>query len=111
MLIRRRSGSIVEVGREVGDHQDPERLGDLAGHGVVFLDRLVLIAQVLLDHVLHVFGEIGQALLDVLRLGPDAAGDQELVISARCMKAAKFSPRPTGSTIVNRTLPGGTDVR
>ena len=27
------------------------------------------------------------------------------------MNAAKFSPRPTGSKIVNRTLPGGTEVR
>ena len=31
--------------------------------------------------------------------------------SARCMNAAKFSPRPTGSMIVNRTLPGGRPVR
>ena len=61
-------GRVVEIGREVGDDQDPERLGDLAGHGVVFLDRLELVAQVLLDHVLHVLGEIGQSLLDVLAL-------------------------------------------
>ena len=27
------------------------------------------------------------------------------------MKAAKFSPRPTGSMIVNRTFPGGIEVR
>ena len=76
-------GGVVEVGREVGDDQDPERLGDLAGHRVVFLDRLELVAQVLLDHVLHVLGEIGQPLLDVLRLGPDPVGDQKLVVIAQ----------------------------
>ena len=74
---------VVEIGREVGDDQDPERLGDLAGHRVVFLDRLELVAQVLLDHVLHVLGEIGQPLLDVLRLGPDPVGDQQLVVVAQ----------------------------
>ena len=73
-------GVVVEVGREVGDDEDPERLGDLAGHRVVFLDRLELVAQVLLDHVLHVLGQVGQPLLDVGRLGPDPAGDQELVV-------------------------------
>ena len=31
--------------------------------------------------------------------------------SARSMKAAKFWPRPTGSRMVKRTLPGGTHVR
>ena len=71
---------VVEVGREVGDDEDAERLGDLAGHRVVFLDRLELVAQVLLDDVLHVLGQVGQPLLDVGRLGPDAAGDQELVV-------------------------------
>ena len=40
-------------------------------------------------------------------------GSMGLVISwssksARCMKAEKFSPRPTGSQIVKRTLPGST---
>ena len=75
-----RTRGIVEVGRKVGDNQDPERLGDLAGHRVVFLDGLELVAQVFLDHVLHVLGQIGQALLDVLGLGPDPVGDQQLVI-------------------------------
>ena len=74
---------LVEIGREVGDDQDAERLGDLAGHRVVLFDRLELVAQVFLDHVLHVLGEIGQPLLDVLRLGPDAVGDQELVVIAQ----------------------------
>ena len=76
-------GGLVEIGREVGDDQDPERLGDLAGHRVVLFDGLKLITQVLLDHVLHVLGEIGQPLLDVLRLGPDPVGDQELVVIAQ----------------------------
>ncbi len=83
MLIKPPEGGLVEIGREVGDDQDPERLGDLAGHRVVLFDGLKLVAQVLLDHVLHVLGEIGQPLLDVLRLGPDPVGDQELVIIAQ----------------------------
>ena len=73
-------GRLAEVGREVGDDQDAERLGHLAGLGVVFLDRLELVAQVLLDDVLHVLGQVGEPLLDLLRLGPDPAGDQHLVV-------------------------------
>ena len=32
-------------------------------------------------------------------------------ISARCMNDAKLAPSPTGSRIVNRTVPAGSDVR
>ena len=35
---------------------------------VVFLDRLELVAQIFLDHVFHLLGEVGQPLLDLLRL-------------------------------------------
>ena len=46
---------------------------------VILLDGLELVAQVLLDDVFHVPGQVRQPLLDVRGLGPDAAGDQGLV--------------------------------
>ena len=72
-------GRLGEIGRKVGHHQHAIRLGHLAGKGVVLLDRVELLAEVHLDDVLHVLGQIGQALLDVDGVGPDAAGHQLLV--------------------------------
>ena len=54
MLLRRRAVSSLKFAREVGDDQEAVRLGQLARLVVVFLDRLELVAEVLLDHVLHV---------------------------------------------------------
>ncbi len=74
------SGVFVEVPGEIGDHQEPVRLGQLAGLLVVLLDRLELVAEVLLDDVLHVLREVFQLLLDLDDLGPDAASDERLQI-------------------------------
>ena len=93
MLTSRRAASGVKFDREVGDDQDAVRLGHLAGLRVVLLDRLELVAQVLLDHVLHVLGQVGQPLLDVLRLGPDAAGDELLVVVGQVHEARRSSRR------------------
>ena len=47
-----------EVDREVGDHQETERLGHLAGLSVVLGQRLELVTQILLQHVLHVPSQV-----------------------------------------------------
>src|SRR5262249_57556048 len=76
-------GGMVEIGGEVGGENGGGRYGDRAGHRVRCLDRVELVAQVFLDDVLHVIGQVGQPLLDVGPLGPDAVGDQQLVIVAQ----------------------------
>ena len=87
-------GGLVEVAGKVGHDQHSERLGHLAGVGVVFLDRLELIAQVLLDHIFHVSLKVGEPLLDVRRLGPDPAGDQELVIIGQVHEGREVLSQP-----------------
>ncbi len=74
------SGFRREIDREVGHHQDAKRLRHLPGLPVVFLQRLVAIAQVFLQDVFHVRGQVGEALVDVGGFGPDAAGDELLLV-------------------------------
>ena len=80
MLTSRRHASSAEVHGKVGDDQHAKWLGDLAGLGVVLFDRLVLIAQILLNHRLHVSSHVGEPLLDLLLLGPDPRADELLVV-------------------------------
>ena len=87
-------GRLVEGGREIGHDQHPERFGHLAGIGVVLLDCLEFVAQVLLDHVFHVGLEVRQALIDVRRLGPDPAGDKKLVVIGKVHERRKVLPQP-----------------
>ena len=70
---------VGEVGREVRHDHDPVRFRDFARVAVVVVEGRVFIAQIGLQHVLHVLGHIGQTLLDVRRLGPDPAGHQLFV--------------------------------
>lgn len=60
------------------------------------LNRGVLVAQVLLDDVLHVFGQVGQALLNVLRLRPGPASDQLLVVVGQVHKGGSVLPQADG---------------
>src|SRR5439155_18430269 len=72
-------GGLGEVGREIRDYDDAKRLGNLTRLGVILLDRVEFVAQILLNHVLHVLGQIGQPLIDVLRLRPDPISNHRLV--------------------------------
>ena len=73
-------GHVAEVRREVGDHQHVVLFGHAAGLFVVLGDALVLVAQVHLDHLFDVLVELGEALLNLVALGPDTAVDQALFI-------------------------------
>ncbi len=70
----------VEVGRKVSDHQEAVWLGQVAGLAVVGVDAVEFVAEVLLDDVLHVAGQLGEAGLDVFGFGPDASADQGLFV-------------------------------
>ena len=70
------SGFVVEVRGEVRDDEESIRLRDLTRGEVVRVDRFELVPQVLLDHRLHVFGDVGELLFDLARFGPDAFAHQ-----------------------------------
>ena len=79
---RRRAASLKLVGKLATTRT---RNGSATSPAIVLYSsmRLELVAQVLLDDVLHVLGEVGQPLLDVRRLGPDPVGDEQFVIVAQ----------------------------
>ena len=87
-------GFLGEPGREIGNDQEPVGLGDLARLLVVRLDRLELVAQILLDDRFHVLGQVGQPLLDVPGLRPDAGTDEPLVVVGQPHKPRERLPEP-----------------
>ncbi len=87
-------GRLVEAGRKIGHDQHPKRLGHLAGIGVVLLDRLEFVAQVFLDHIFHVSLKVRQALVEMRRLGPDPAGDEQLVVIGQVHERRKVLAQP-----------------
>ena len=91
--LRRR---LRQVGGEVAEDEHAQRLRDLAGLLVVVLDARELVAQVLLDDRLHVLGEIGQLLLDVAVVGPDALADQLLMLIGKVHEAREALAEPHG---------------
>ena len=75
-------GLFTDARGEVRHDQEPVRLCQRTGLAVVLLDRLKLVAEVLLDDVLHVIGQVLQLLLDLDYLGPDPSAHQGLPIVA-----------------------------
>ena len=67
MLLRRRAASSLKFAGKSAIDQEAVRLGQFARLAVVLLDRLELVAEVLLDDVLHVLGQVFQLLLDLRR--------------------------------------------
>ena len=87
-------GLLGEAGGEIGDDHEAIRFGQLAGLLVVADDRVELVAEVLLDHVLHVLGQVDEALLDVLGLGPDSRADEGLVVVGEVHEAGEVLAEP-----------------
>src|SRR5690606_7624095 len=73
-------GRFAEVGWKVEHYQDAVRFSDFASVAVVVFDISILVAQVLLDDVFHVFSDVGQTLLNVVRFGPSFAGNETVII-------------------------------
>ena len=72
-------GGFCEVGREVGHHDKAIRLRHLRIL-VVGTDRCILVAEILLNHKLHLLCDVGEPLLDLRGLSPDATVHQQLVV-------------------------------
>ena len=93
-----------EVRRKIGDDDEPIGLRHF-GDGVVIADRGVFVAEVFLDHHLHLFGDVGEPLLDLLRLGPDAVGDEQFVVIGEMHEARELLAEPQGVDDREPTLP------
>ena len=78
---------------KVGDDQEAVRLGQFAGLLVVGFNRFKFVAQILLDDVFNVLGDFFQLLLDLSRLGPDAASHQGLLVVPGMHEAGKVFPQ------------------
>ena len=78
-----RSRLLAEIRREIRTDEETVGLGDLARRVVVRVDVLELVAEVLLDHRLHVLGDVDEPLLDRTRVGPDALADEQLELVAK----------------------------
>ena len=68
-----------KIRREVRRHEHLKRLGHFARRLVVVVDRRELISQILLQHSFHMGRQPAQLLFDLLALGPDPRGDEQLI--------------------------------
>ena len=92
MLCRRSRRGLAEARREIRDDEEVIFLRHAAGLLVVFGDRRVLVAQIHLDDLLDVLAELGEPLLDLVALRPDAAVDEALLVIAKVHEAGEILP-------------------
>ena len=91
-----RSRHFAEARREIGYDQEMVFLGNAPGLLVVFGDRRILIAQIHLDHFFDVLAEFGEALFDLLALGPDAPVDEALLVIGELHQSREVLAEPNG---------------
>ena len=72
-------GDLAEVRREIRDDEELIFLRETTGLRVVFRKRRVFVSQIHLRDLLDVFVEVGEALLDLRLLRPDAAVDETIL--------------------------------
>jgi len=89
-------GLFVETGRKIGDDQEAVWLGEFAGLLVVCVDRFELVAEVLLDDVLHVVRQVGEPLLDVRAFRPDARVNQGLLVVGQVHEPGEVAAEADG---------------
>ena len=100
-------GVLGQVRGEIRHHQEVVGLGDLAGGGVVLVDGFVFVAEIGLDDILHVFGEIVELLLDVAGLGPDLLDHRQFVMVREVHEAREALPQSHGIDHREPRLSGG----
>ena len=89
-------GGLREVRREIRHDQEVILLRNHARLLVVFRDGGILVAQIHLDDLLHVLVQVGQLLLDLARLRPDAAVDDLLLVVGQVHDAGEVLPQAHG---------------
>ena len=85
-------GQITEVDREIGDDQEVIRLGDAARLFVVICNGRVFVAEIELGNLLDMLVQLGEALLEVIRLRPDAAIDEAVFVIREVHEAGEALP-------------------
>ena len=86
----------IEVCGKVRDHQKAIGLRQLACLFIVLFNGFKFIAQILLDHVLHVLREVFELSLNLGRLSPDASAHQALLVIACMHEACKVFAQAHG---------------
>ena len=89
-------GLVGKAGGEIGHDQHVKRFRDLARVPVVVVDRVEFVAEVRLNHVLHVLGQVDQPLLNVGGFGPDPVVHQRLVEIGEVHEGGEILPPPHG---------------
>ena len=84
-----RRGLLAEISRKISANQEAVGLGDFAGRIVVRIDVVELVAQILLDHRLHVLGDVNEPLLDRARISPNPLANQLLEFVAEMHECSK----------------------
>ncbi len=85
---------LAEVRREVRDDEEVVFFRDAAGLLVVFGDRRVFVAQIHLDDLLDVLAQLGEPLLDLVALRPDAAVDEAFLVVGEVHQAGEVLAEP-----------------
>src|SRR5207302_10625139 len=80
---------ITEVYRKIGDDQEVIRFGDAARLFVVICNGLVFIPEIELGNLFDMLIQLGEALLDVIGLRPDAAIDEAVFVIREVHKAGE----------------------
>jgi hypothetical protein len=82
-------GGIGEMGGEIGDDEEVPGFGDTAGLGVVIGEGAEFVAEVELGDFFDVITEVGEALFDLVGLGPDAAVDEAVFVIGEVHEAGE----------------------
>ena len=84
-----RGGLVGEGVGEVGADKKMVFFGDVSGLLVVFNDGFEVLAKIHLDDFLHVLGEFGKPLVDLLGLRPDSIVDDAFFVVSKMHEGRK----------------------
>jgi len=100
-----RHARLTEPSGQPGNDEEVILLRHAARLLVVLGDRCIFIAQIHLDDFLDVLVELGEALLDVIPLRPDAAVDERWLVIGQMHQSGKVLPQTDGIDDRQRRLP------
>ena len=85
-------GDFAEAGGEIRHDKEVILFRHAAGPRVVVGDRRVFAAEIHLDHFLDVLVQLGEPLLDLVCLRPDAAVDEAFLVIGKMHQAGEILP-------------------